>query len=170
MKTMKIKDLMMMMVAAVTLTFGVCACSSDDDDDTKPAAVAVADQVAGTYTGKQVLTVMGEPDEGTVTFVFTKSSDNAVDMTIPAYGEGMMTIPEMLVKGIALTKSESQIYTGSLASYAGVVKNNDGTEKAYTVSDVSVIFTDNDAVVAYSLQYGNMPFKFVGQFTGKKQN
>jgi hypothetical protein len=161
---MKIKRFMTMMVVATAFVMGMSSCSSDDD---KPE-VAVATQVAGSYTGQEILTVMGEADEGTVTFVFTKSSDIAVDMTIPPYGEGMMTIPALSVKGITLTKSGNTI-TGKLTSYTGTLTSADGTEKVYTVSDVTVLFSEKTVVAKFSLKYGNMPFAFEGQFTGYKE-
>ena len=161
----KMKKLMMMMVAAVALVVSVSSCGSDDDDAPE---VAVAEQVAGSYTGQEIMTVMGEPDEGTKTFVFVKSTDSSVDMTIPEYGEGMMSLPALPVKGITLTKSGNTI-TGKLAKYEGTVTDAKGGEKAYTVSDVTVIFSDKTVVVTFKQKYGNMPFEFAGQFTGTKK-
>jgi len=140
------------------------SCSKDDDTP----EVAVADQVVGSYTGTEVLTVMGEADESTETFEFTKASDVSVDVTLPKYGEGMMTVPALPVKGIMLTKSGNTI-TGRLAKYEGTVKTTDGSEKAYTVSDVTVIFSDKTVVVTFTQKYGNMPFAFEGQFTGTRK-
>ena len=162
---MKIKCFMIMMVAAVALVMGMSSCCRDDDEP----EVAVATQVAGSYTGKVVMTVMGEPDEGTATFEFTKSTDSSVDMTIPEYGEGMMALPKLPVKGITLTKSGNAI-TGKLASdsYTGTVTNTSGAEKAYTVSGLTVLFNEKNVVVTFILKYGNMPFDFVGQFTGTR--
>ena len=153
-----------MTMAAMALVFGVSSCGSDDDEP----EVAVANQVVGSYTGTEVLTVMGEADESTETFVFTKATDSSVDMIIPKYGEGMMTVPALLVKGIMLTKSGNTI-TGKLAQYEGTVKTADGAEKAYTVSDVTVIFSDKTVVVTFTQKYGNMPFAFEGQFTGTRK-
>ena len=87
---MKIKSLMTMMVAAAAFVFGMSSCGSDDD----APEVAVATQVAGSYTGSELMIVMGEPDESTKTFEFTKSTDTSVDMMIPEYGEGMMSLPK----------------------------------------------------------------------------
>ena len=153
-----------MTLAAVAIVFSLSACSSSDDEP----EVAVAEQVAGSYTGTEVLTVMGEADEGTETFEFTKATDSSVDMIIPKYGEGMMTVPALAVKGIMLTKSGNTI-TGKLAQYEGTLKTADGSEKAYTVSDVTVIFSDKTVVVTFTQKYGNMPFAFAGQFTGTKK-
>ena len=161
---MKIKSFMTMMVAAVAIVLGVSSCGSDDDEP----EVAVAAQVAGSYTGQEILTVDGEPDEGSAIFEFTKSSDTSVDMTIPQYGMGMMTLPALPVKNIHLAKSGNTI-TGNLDSYAGSVTNADGAEKAYTISDVTVLFSDKTVVVTFTMKYGNMPFAFVGQFTGTKK-
>ena len=130
--------------------------------------VAVADQVVGSYTGTEVLTVMGEADESTETFEFTKASDMSIDVTLPKYGEGMMTVPALPVKGIMLTQNGNTI-TGKLAKYEGTVKTADGSDKAYTVSDLTVIFSDKTVVVTFTQKYGNMPFAFEGQFTGTRK-
>ena len=161
---MKIKSFMTMMVAAAAFVFSMSSCGSDDD----VPEVAVATQVAGSYTGSELMIVMGEPDESTKTFEFTKSTDTSVDMMIPEYGEGMMSLPKMPVKNIPLTKSGNTI-TGKLAKYEGTVTNASGAEKAYTVSDIVVIVNDKTVVVTFKLKYGNMPFDFEGQFTGTKK-
>jgi len=153
-----------MMMATMAFVFGVCSCGSDDDEP----EVAVATQVAGSYTGVEIMTVSGEDDEGTKTFEFTKATDSSIDMTIPEYGEGGMALPKMPVKGILLTKSGNTI-TGRLSSYSGTVTNASGAEKAYTVSDLTVLFSDKNVVVTFALKYGNMPFAFMGKFTGTKK-
>ncbi len=162
---MKIKSFMTMMMAAMAFMFGMSSCSSSNDD--APEA-PVANQVIGSYTGNEVLTVMGEDDESTETFEFTKATDVSVDVTLPKYGEGMMTVPALPVKGIMLTKSGNTI-TGKLAKYEGVVTNANGSEKAYTVSDVTVIFNEKTVVMTFTQKYGNMPFAFEGQFTGTRK-
>ncbi len=162
---MKIKSFMTMMMAAMAFMFGMSSCSSSNDD--APEA-PVANQVIGSYTGNEVLTVMGEDDESTETFEFTKATDVSVDVTLPKYGEGMMTVPALPVKGIMLTKSGNTI-TGKLAKYEGVVTNADGSEKSYTVSDVTVIFNEKTVVMTFTQKYGNMPFAFEGQFTGTRK-
>ena len=156
---MKIKSMMMTM-AAVALVFGVSSCGSDDAD--VPEA-PVATQVAGSYTGTETLTVMGEPDENTETFEFTKATDVSVDVTLPEYGEGMMTIPALPVKGIMLTKSGNTI-SGKLDKYEGTTEAG----KAYTISDIVVLFSDKTVVMTFKMKYGNMPFGFDGQFTGNR--
>ena len=162
---MKIKSFMTMMVATVALVVSVSSCSSDDDEP----EVAVAAQVAGSYTGQEVMTVMGDVDEGTKTFVFTKATDTTVDLVIPEYGEGMMSLPALPVKSITLTKNGNTI-TGSTASYTGTVTTAAGAEKAYTITGLTVIFNDKNVVVTFSLKYGNMPFDFAGQFTGTRKD
>ena len=158
------KKFLTMTMVVMAFVVSMSSCSKDDDTP----EVAVANQVVGSYTGTEVLTVMGEADESTETFEFTKATDSSVDMIIPKYGEGMMTVPALAVKGIMLTQSGNTI-TGKLAQYEGTVKTADGSEKAYTVSDVTVIFSDKTVVVTFTQKYGNMPFAFAGQFTGTKK-
>jgi len=152
-----------MTMVATTFAFALCACSSDDDE----AEAAVAEQVAGSYVGEEVMEVMGEGDTNTTTYVFTKSTDVTVDMTIPATAEGAMALPALPVKDIVLAKSGNTI-TGKTASYAGTVTNASGAEKSYTVTNLTAIFSDKTVVVTYTLKYGNMPFDFIGKFTGTK--
>ena len=158
------KKFLTMTLAAMAFAVSMSSCGSDDDEP----EVAVADQVVGSYTGTEVLTVMGEADESTETFEFTKASDVSVDVTLPKYGEGMMTVPALPVSGILLTQSGNTI-TGKLAKYEGTVKSADGADKAYTVSDLTVIFSDKTVVVTFTQKYGNMPFAFEGQFTGVRK-
>lgn len=159
------KKFLTMTMVVMAFVFGMSSCGSDDKDE--PEA-PVANQVVGSYAGIEILTVMGEADESDETFEFTKATDVSVDMTLPQYGEGMMTVPALPVKGIMLTKSGNTI-TGKLAQYEGTVKSADGSEKAYTVSDVTVIFSDKNVVVTFTQKYGNMPFAFEGMFTGSRK-
>ena len=155
-----------MMVAAVAIVVGFSSCSSDDDED----EMAVAEQVAGSYTGQEIISVMGEVSSDVVTnYEFTKATDTTIDMLIPASGEsGMMMIPALPVKGLTLTKNGNTI-TGRAASYAGTVTNASGAEKAYTITNVAVVFRDKNVAVTFSLKYGSMPMLMETTFTGIKK-
>ena len=162
---MKIKSFILMTMAAVALVFGVSSCGGDDDVPEAP----VAAQVAGSYTGNEVIMVDNdESSNETKTYEITKKSDTSVDMTVPEWGMGMMTIPSFVVKNIPLAKSGNAI-TGKVASYSGTVKNAKGDEKAYVVSNVTLMFSDKTVVGTYSLKYGNMPFLMTTTFTGTRK-
>ena len=164
MRMMRMMSLMTMVMIAIV--FGMSSCGSDDDDE---KVEALAAQVAGSYTGNEVIMVMGdESSNDTKTYEFAKTSDVTLDMTVPEVGMGMMTIPSFSVKNIPLAQNGNTI-TGKVASYAGTVKNADGAEKAYTVSDVTVMFSDRTAVVKFTLKYGNMPMGMETTFTGTKK-
>ena len=158
---MRIKSLTIALIASLATVLGTSSCSSDDEPEAPVAA-----QVAGSYTGNEVIMVDNEESSNeTKTYEITKSSDTSVDMTVPEWGIGMMTIPSFVVKNIPLAKSGNTI-TGKLASYSGTVKNAKGEEKAYVVSNVALIFNDKTVVATYSLKYGNMPFLMTTTFTG----
>ncbi len=162
---MKIKYLAIAMIAAMATVLGTSSCSSDDDEPEAP----VATQVAGSYTGNEVIMVDNdESSNETKTYEITKASDTSVDMTVPEWGMGMMTIPSFIVKNIPLAKSGNTI-TGKVASYSGTVKNAKGEEKAYVVSNVALMFSDKKVVGTYSLKYGNMPFLMTTTFTGTRK-
>ena len=158
---MKIKSLTIALIASLATVLGTSSCSSDDEPEAPVAA-----QVAGSYSGNEVIMVDNEESSNeTKTYEITKVSDTSVDMTVPEWGMGMMTIPSFVVKNIPLAKSGNTI-TGKLASYSGTVKNAKGEEKAYVVSNVALIFNDKTVVATYSLKYGNMPFIMTTTFTG----
>lgn len=158
---MKIKSLTIALIASLATVLGTSSCSSDDEPEAPVAA-----QVAGSYSGNEVIMVDNEESSNeTKTYEITKSSDTSVDMKVPEWGMGMMTIPSFVVKNIPLAKSGNTI-TGKLASYSGTVKNAKGEEKAYVVSNVALIFNDKTVVATYSLKYGNMPFLMTTTFTG----
>ena len=162
---MKIKSLMTMTLAAMAFAVSMSSCGSDDDEP----VVAVADQVVGPYTGNEIFVVDNdESSNETKTYEFAKASDVSIDMNIPEVGMGMMTIPAFSVKGIVLSKDGNTI-KGRLASYEGTVKGADGSDKAYTVSDLTALFSDKTVVVTYTLKYGKMPFPFTGSFTGTRK-
>ena len=158
---MRIKSLTIALIASLATMLGTSSCSSDDEPEAPVAA-----QVAGSYTGNEVIMVDNEESSNeTKTYEITKVSDTSVDMTVPEWGMGMMTIPSFVVKNIPLAKSGNTI-TGKVASYSGTVKNAKGEEKAYVVSNVALIFGDKTVAGTYSLKYGNMPFIMTTSFTG----
>lgn len=163
---MKFKRFMTVMVATMAIVFGMSSCSSDDDDQ----EAAVATQVAGSYSGNEVVTVMGEESSNeTKTYVLAKASDTSVDVMIPEMGMGgHMTIPALAVKNIPLTKSGNTI-TGKLDKYEGVVTNAAGDEKNYTISNLALIISDKIVSATFSLKYGNMPMAMETTFTGTKK-
>lgn len=160
------KKIVMMTMAAMAFVMSMSSCSKDDDDN---KVEAVATQVAGSYSGNEVVMVMGEESSNdTKIYVFAKASDTSVDLTIPEMGMGgHMSIPALPVKSIALTKSGNTI-TGKLDSFEGVVTNASGDEKNYTISNFALVFSDKTIAVTFSLKYGNMPMTMDTTFTGIK--
>jgi hypothetical protein len=160
------KKIVMMTMAAMAFVMSMSSCSKDDDDN---KVEAVATQVAGSYSGNEVVMVMGEESSNdTKIYVFAKASDTSVDLTIPEMGMGgHMSIPALPVKSIALTKSGNTI-TGKLDSFEGVVTNASGDEKNYTISNLALVFSDKTIAVTFSLKYGNMPMTMDTTFTGIK--
>ena len=160
------KKIVMMTMAAMAFVMSMSSCSKDDDDN---KVEAVATQVAGSYSGNEVVMVMGEESSNdTKIYVFAKASDTSVDLTIPEMGMGgHMSIPALPVKSIALTKSGNTI-TGKLDSFEGVVTNASGDEKNYTISNLALVFSDKTIAVTFSLKYGNMPMTMDTTFTGTK--
>ena len=158
------KKFMTMALATVAFAFSMSSCGSDDEPE-----VAVANQVAGSYSGNEVFVVDNEESSNeTKSYLFTKVTDISVDLQIPEVGMGMMTIPSFPIKGISLSKDGNTI-KGKLTKFEGSLKGADGSDKAYTVTDLTALFSDKTVVVTYSLKYGRMPFPFTCTFTGTRK-
>ncbi|MBE6249658.1 MAG: hypothetical protein E7106_10450 [Prevotella sp.] len=160
------KRFMTMTLAALAFVVSMSSCSKDDD----APEVAVAELVAGTYSGNEIVMVMGEESSNeTKIYSFEKVTDTSVDMLIPEMGMGgHMSIPALQVKNIPLKKNGNTI-VGELASYAGTVINADGAEKAFTITGLVILIDGNNIAVTYSLKYGNMPMSMETTLIGTKK-
>ena len=160
------KRFMTMTLAALAFVVSMSSCSKDDD----APEVAVAELVAGTYSGNEIVIVMGEESSNeTKIYSFEKVTDTSVNMLIPEMGMGgHMSIPALQVKNIPLKKNGNTI-GGELASYAGTVINADGAEKAFTITGLVILIDGNNIAVTYSLKYGNMPMSMETTLIGTKK-
>ncbi len=160
------KKFLTMTMAVMAFVVSMSSCSKDDD----APEVAVAEQVAGTYSGNEIVMVMGEESSNeTKIYSFEKVTDTSVDMLIPEMGMGgHMSIPALQVKNIPLKKNGNTI-GGELASYAGTVINADGAEKAFTITGLVILIDGNNIAVTYSLKYGNMPMSMETTLIGTKK-
>ena len=160
------KRFMTMTLAALAFVVSMSSCSKDDD----APEVTVAELVAGTYSGNEIVMVMGEESSNeTKIYSFEKVTDTSVDMLIPEMGMGgHMSIPALQVKNIPLKKNGNTI-GGELASYAGTVINADGAEKAFTITGLVILIDGNNIAVTYSLKYGNMPMSMETTLIGTKK-
>ena len=160
----------LMAMAAMAFVFGLSSCG--DNDEPPVPVTPLADQVVGTYSGTEILTVDGEEDESTQSIDITRSSELTVDFALPAYGEGMMTIPALPLKNIVLEKDNNGVIAGTFptGSYTGTVTNSKGEEKTFVVSDFMLLYspTEKNLMITFKLKYGNMPFDFDGVFYGKR--
>lgn len=151
-----------MMVAMLTFCVVFTSCSSDDDD-----TVAAAKEIVGSYTGNLAMTVMGETSShDNITMKIEAVDDATVKVTLPACGEGMMSLPALEVPAVKVSGSNGA-YAFSQENYAGTVTVN-GAEKKYTVT-LQGTLKDKTLTVSYSVQYGKMPMPMIGKFVATKK-
>ncbi len=149
-----------MMVAMLTMCVAFTSCSNDDD------TVAAAKEIAGSYTSTLEMTVMGQASTyDNLTMKIEAVDDATAKVTLPACGEGMMSLPALEVPAVKVSGSNGA-YAFSQKSYAGTV-TVDGAEKKYTVT-LEGTLKDNTLTVNYSVQYGNMPMPMIAKFVCKK--
>ena len=158
----KFKTMMAMMLALVSMCVAFSSCSSDDDND----IVAAAKEIAGSYTSNLDMTVMGKASTyDNVTLKIEAVDDATVKITLPACGEGMMTLPALEVPAVKVSGSNGA-YAFAQENYAGTVTVN-GAEKNYTVT-LQGTLKDKTLTVNYSVQYGKMPMPMIGKFVCTK--
>lgn len=151
-----------MMVAMLTFCVVFTSCSSDDDD-----TVAAAKEIVGSYTGNLAMTGMGETSShDNITMKIEAVDDATVKVTLPACGEGMMSLPALEVPAVKVSGSNGA-YAFSQENYAGTVTVN-GAEKKYTVT-LQGTLKDKTLTVSYSVQYGKMPMPMIGKFVATKK-
>lgn len=156
---------MAMMIAAVVVCVGFESCGDDDDE-----TIAVAQTLAGSYSGELSTTVMGSESKDNATYEIKKIDDTHVSMTTPAAGSGMMALPSITLDNIPVTtsnKNGSEVVSASIDKVSGSITVN-GAEKSYTFSDVVIVNSGNKVSIAYSLQYGKMPVAMICSFVGNK--
>lgn len=165
---MKIKSFMAMMMATATMMLTTTACNNDDDEP----EMADAKAIEGNYTGKFTITVMGSDSESDgVNLIITSVTDNTVDVTLPAAGEGAMALPELVAKGISVTKTKVdgiEVIAGTAENISGTVEVN-GTSKSFTINSIAIAGKGNDLTVTYNLKYGKMPMAMDFTFAGSKK-
>lgn len=162
---MKIRKIMAMMIAAVAVCVGFVSCGDDDEE-----TIAVAQTLAGSYSGELSTTVMGSESKDNATYEIKKIDDTHVSMTTPAAGSGMMALPSITLDNIPVTtsnKNGSEVVSASIDKVSGSITVN-GAEKSYTFSDVVIVNSGNKVSIAYSLQYGKMPVAMICSFVGNK--
>lgn len=159
---MKMKNFMAMMMAACVMVMGAASC---DDDDELSGDEKAAQEMAGTYTGEYILTVMGSSDTATVEMTINKLGTDSIQLVTPAAGSGAMALPSLTCNLKAV--NTAGLYTATAESVSGTIIVND-VEKAYTFSNVAIAVTKKEAGISYSLQYGKMPMAMVVTFKGEK--
>ncbi len=144
-----VKTLLMMALAIVM--FGFASCTKETQ---KPAQ-----SVAKTYVGTLSYGV-GEMTDVEASVELKGESDDKISIVLPAIGEGMMSIPEFTLSGIAVSTSDNKVFT--LAE----------TEISQTVGTTNYVGTltgevnNGQLTLNYALKPGAMPmsinFTFVG--------
>lgn len=160
----KFKTMMAMMLALVSMCVAFSSCSSDDDDNTAGGAK----EIVGTYTSTLNLTVMGKSSPFEDKTVKVEAvDDNTVKITLPSFGEGMMTLPEFTVPAVKVSSSNGG-YVLAHTKYTGTGLNVKGEEKQYTVT-LEGSFKNNTLSLYFIPVFGTMPLEMSAKFEATKK-
>ena len=152
----KMKFASLMLVCLMATVFFSC---KDDKDEPKKDGVAA--EVAGSYTGDMVSTVMGQTfNFNDLTFVITAEDEDDVSITIPAYKNGNMEFPEIKVQDVDVEFSNG-IYTFETSEFSGTFESGTAYSGYIGGNLTNKILTLN---IAYNI--GAMP-QMVCVFTSK---
>lgn len=150
------------MMAMLSSCIAFTSCSDDDEDDNSTPA---AELVAGTYTDNMTCTVMGsESTYENVTVTINKVTDATVDVVLPGFGSGVMTLPSITLSGVKVSGNGTSA-TIDEQTFTGTVTNASGAEKSYTCT-IAGSHADGKLTLNYSIQYGSMPMAMVCKFPG----
>lgn len=145
-----------MLSISTTTLFTSC---SEDEPDATPAA----EEVAGTYTADMTCSVMGSESEfEDMTFTVTATDDYTVSVTIPTFGSGAMTMPELTITGITVSGTDGT-YTLDETSYS--ITSESGT--IYSGAAYGT-FANNTLTFNFTLTPGAMPMALICSFTAPK--
>lgn len=156
----KFRTMIAMVMAVVNLCLVSTSCSNDKDEPVIPAAKSIA----GSYKGN-VKCVVGKSESTfeNIAFSLAAPNDATVDITIGAFGNPPMAVPEFTVKGVKVTGADGT-YALSPTEFNGTTdagKKYSGTLKG--------AFAQGKLTVEFSLNYGAMPMALICTFTGTKQ-
>ena len=162
----KFKTMMAMMLALVSMCVAFSSCSSDDDDNTAGGAK----EIVGTYTSTLNVSVKGQPSTYEDKTVKVEAvDDNTVKITLPSFGEGMMTLPEFTVPAVKVSSSNGG-YVLAQTTYTGTALNAKGEGKQYTVT-LEGSFKNNTLSLKFTPVFGGMPatIKMIATFEATKK-
>ena len=160
----KFKTMMAMMLALVSMCVAFSSCSSDDDDNTAGGAK----EIVGTYTSTLNLSVMGQSSPFEDKTVKVEAvDDNTVKITLPSFGEGMMTLPEFTVPAVKVSSSNGG-YVLAQTTYTGTALNVKGVEKQYTVT-LEGSFKNNTLSLKFTPVFGGMTITMIATFEATKK-
>ena len=149
------------LLLASVFAFAFTSCS-DDEDDVPSSTVAA---LAGSYESVMdysLVEMPGEPSKNHVTVNIQSAGGNKVNIQLPAFGAGMMSIPAVVINEVEVAK-ENGVYTFS-KKVDGTVEVN-GAQKTYTVDLTGKISADRQTFeLVEKMKYGNMPFTLLMQY------
>lgn len=155
----KFKQFATLILLSVMFVAAAASCSDDDDD---PAAAA-AKEIAGTYNGNLICTVMGsESVFEDRTFVVTATSDSEVSVKTDAFGEAPMALPSITVGKLKVTGADG-IYAVDATPFSGTTDAG----KQYS-GTIKLAYTNGVVAIDYQLQYGAMPMPLICSFTATR--
>ncbi len=125
----------------------------------KTGQAALSLYVAGSYPGKVTMTVGAnayDPVEATIKV--TVDDDDDVKITLPAMGEGQMSIPEILVEDVSVKSTDYKTFTIPAKEIEQTVGGVNFT------GTLSGTLADGKLTLNYSLQPGSMPMSITFAF------
>ncbi len=176
MKTIATKAARLLMSGIIAVTLIAFTACGDDDEPNVPA-----DNISGTYTGKNTLTVGGQYSyEAEVSYKIEKQADGSLTVHIPGYSQegtlmGDLTLGAYTVKG--LKAGTDGVYTATygkgLSMHLVSVNHGqtmmDGDYEFADGSKISVAVDGKGGAVVYnSFRFGSMPFGISTEFEGSR--
>lgn len=156
----RLKTIFATAVLSVGLIAGVSSCSDKNEDE---PAVPAAKEIAGTYEGDMICSVMGQEStfEG-MTYTVTAEDDTNVTVSVSSFGNPPMQVPGFSIEGVKVSGTDGT-YTLAATNFSG-----DANGKAFS-GVLKGSYAEKELTVEFTLNYGAMPMPMICTFTAPKK-
>ena len=122
-----------------------------------------AEEIDGSYKGTLVMSV-SDKEQGRLdtTIVLKAENEETASIFIPAMGEGRMSVPDLTIKGVPVTKASDNLY--NLSETAVAFTHNNVEWKGSIQGNVN----HDKLHLEYTLQPGAMPMSILFVFDSKQ--
>ena len=151
-------------IAVIASVAAVFACNKNEGKEEAPAGTALAQEVAGTYSGTFTMSVMGSSvGSENLDCTVSAATDNTVDIVLDQFTAMGSTQFSLSAEGVSVAEADGGYsLTGSIDTMSG--------ETHITGSVSGTVGKDGSAEITFEFTPGAMPMSITGVFSSPARN